>query len=611
MAENIIGLLMEINADPKKAEAAFAELKASSVAESTEISSIWSGAMDAVTGPIGIATGAVVGLGTAMFEAVDKVAEAGNSIYEASIKTGLGAEALSGLRVAAKELGENFDATVTPALARASRNIAALIDTGAGPLADLFTPAETNSLKLMPMAERIQTVTHRIFELNDVGERNRQLQALLGRGWEEGIEIWEKVGKEGFDPLIEKAKELNQMFGPDAVRQAHEYEKALNDMKTSLSGMWHTVGIEVLPAVTASAQFLENLFTKGFHGMADLADQGWEVSAGHMEKAAKLVTDADREASQAAKEAAAAQKKYTDEVMRSGDALGMHFIEAIKRNWEEIKKQGEALEKGAAVLQQKSIPALDNYDIGVQKFTLDLKALAATAGDPKLGPLLQLPGAYQGPASRTDLAAPWEALAASFKRAIPVMERLREEFTQLSAAELAHASIAKQVAAVVTSDTTAAMEASLAAIIGVIGGRKLQAEFEGAYYVAKGAIDLAEGIWPPNPALIAKGLGEIAGGAQMLQLVGRGAGAGGGSAGGSGASAAYNRGGGSGSAPGGGGPGSSGPGGGPVNHWHIYGPAFMGPDDWQTFINTQNQMTQRGIIAPVAANALTDGPKNT
>jgi hypothetical protein len=68
---------------------------------------------------------------------------------------------------------------------------------------------------------------------------------------------------------------------------------------------------------------------------------------------------------------------------------------------------------------------------------------------------------------------------------------------------------------------TQAMVANLGVFIGAIAGRKAEAEVEGGFMCAEGAFDVARGIWPPNPQLIIKGMGEIGAGIQMLEVAGK------------------------------------------------------------------------------------------
>lgn len=98
------------------------------------------------------------------------------------------------------------------------------------------------------------------------------------------------------------------------------------------------------------------------------------------------------------------------------------------------------------------------------------------------------------------------------------------------------------------SDATAGIAEGFAALGDVVGGgignvaKKVLAPFmklEGTYFVIKGLAKLADGLFPPNPALIASGSGMVARGRQLLSMAGGGTpGGGSGSGGGSAAGGA-------------------------------------------------------------------------
>jgi hypothetical protein len=156
------------------------------------------------------------------------------------------------------------------------------------------------------------------------------------------------------------------------------------------------------------------------------------------------------------------------------------------------------------------------------------------------------------------------------------------------------------------------MASEIGTFVGAIAGRKAQAEIEGMFYLAEGAFDVARGICPPDPGLIARGLGEIGAGMNMLKVAGKSGSAGVGGGGGGGSSSRYGADdhGGS-STPGGGaaGPGSGGAK--PTIIWHQYGPTGNMADFARTLAGVQNALVGSGQIKVVATNALTNGAKLT
>jgi len=252
-AGNILSLLFEINADPSRAQAAIEKFKASSLAELGSFQSGAQSAFGSIVGPAGIAVGAITGISTALFEMAQHAAEVAHEIGKASEVTGISEKALSGLRVISGETRESFE-TLSASLGRAGRNITVgLADPSsqAGKiLKALFTEAQVQSLQLIPVEQRIQTVVKRIFELNDEGERNLALSAFLGRGWQTNIETLKILGDQGYAPAIQKAKALGQLYGPEERRKAEEFDKAWADMKLTFSAVALEVGTKLIPVLT-------------------------------------------------------------------------------------------------------------------------------------------------------------------------------------------------------------------------------------------------------------------------------------------------------------------------------------------------------------------------
>lgn len=257
-AGNILSLLFEINADPTNAQDAIRKFRDSSLANLGSFGAGVQGALGSVVGPASIALGAITGVSAALFEMAQQAAEVAHQIGKASEVTGISGKALSGLRVISGETHESFE-TLSASLGRAGRNITiGLVNPSsqAGQiLKALFTEAQVQSLQLVPVEQRIQTVVKRIFELNDEGERNLALSAFLGRGWQTNIETLKILGDQGYAPAIQKAKALGQLYGPEEVRKAEAFDAAWADMKLTFSSVALEIGTKVIPAFTELFRF--------------------------------------------------------------------------------------------------------------------------------------------------------------------------------------------------------------------------------------------------------------------------------------------------------------------------------------------------------------------
>lgn len=261
MADSTLGLLFEIGADPSKAITGMEGMRARFGQALNDIESRFSSVMTKTLGiskefavGVGVAGGAVAALGASLFALAHKAAEAGTQIFEASEKTGLAAANLSGLAAISKITGENFD-SLAMALGRAGRNLTVAMAEPASVTARILTGVMGSAqalteLGLKPMDERIQVVLQRIFALNDAGERNAALNALLGRGWMSNFSTLQLLANEGYGPAIEKAKEFGMYFDAEAARKARDFTHAWNDLTTELKSLSLMVGQAVLPAVS-------------------------------------------------------------------------------------------------------------------------------------------------------------------------------------------------------------------------------------------------------------------------------------------------------------------------------------------------------------------------
>ncbi len=253
-----LSLLFEIAADPSKAITAtesfrdqaskaikeFEDKMVESMTHSMAITKEFAIGM-------GIAAGAVAGLGIAMFELADKAAETGEKIFEMSEKTGLAAENISGLMAVTKETGGNFEALST-GLGRAEVNLTKIMAGAAGAHSEISQlmggTKGLAELGLQPMDERLQAVLHRIFELNDVGERNRALQELMGRGWQENVESLKLLAEQGYGPAIEQAKKFGMFFDEASAQRAKQFRVEWEQTKAEFEALALTLGQKLVPA---------------------------------------------------------------------------------------------------------------------------------------------------------------------------------------------------------------------------------------------------------------------------------------------------------------------------------------------------------------------------
>ena len=186
----------------------------------------------------------------------------GDQIYRMEQITGLGAEALSGLRAISEESGESFD-SLSGTLARAGKNIeTAFINptSEAGKvLTALFGKVGLESLQLEPAQKRIEDVTRKIFDLTDAAERDFAAATLFGKGWTENIETLKKLGTEGFDVAVEKAGLFGILMTQDEVRDAHDFNEMFKGVSISWDGFKEQIGQQFIPLFSLAIEKIREL----------------------------------------------------------------------------------------------------------------------------------------------------------------------------------------------------------------------------------------------------------------------------------------------------------------------------------------------------------------
>ena len=193
-----------------------------------------------LTGVLGALTGGSVALGGAMLGLAEKSSEVGASIHEAALKTGFGAEQLSGLRAVAIETGGNFD-TLTVALARAGANLQSAIIDPSGEAGKVLSQllGGTKALAaegVKPMGTAFQDVIKHILEMNNVGATELRAVEASGKGWQDNIEVFKYLAENGFKPMEEEAKKLGRLFTDLSALQAAEFQATIEGHHQSSPG---------------------------------------------------------------------------------------------------------------------------------------------------------------------------------------------------------------------------------------------------------------------------------------------------------------------------------------------------------------------------------------
>ena len=219
---------------------------------------------------------AIAGAGYAMLEFGQRVADATNDLVDTSTKTGIAAETLQGLKIAAEGSGLAFEQFI-------------------GPLQRLqFLMVEANNknktaIKLFDdMGVQVSDTNGDLRNADDVfrdmmktlGDMDSDLErnALLMRTFGKQGAMFAQSGVVGaMDEFVTLGREFGVDVGPEAVKQAADFQRAMADlsavgtgaMQDILMTMTGTAGISsAIDSLTAGIIYFKAAFTTVFHAMS-------------------------------------------------------------------------------------------------------------------------------------------------------------------------------------------------------------------------------------------------------------------------------------------------------------------------------------------------------
>jgi hypothetical protein len=384
--------------------------------------------------------------------------------------------------------------------------------------------AELQALRLRPVDEQMQVVLHRIFELNDTGERNRALQALLGRAWMENVGVLKMLANEGYAPAVEQAKKLHVFFDDKAAREAHVYRIEMGQLKAEISGMELVIGRSLIGPISKwiamihTVSYEVELLKIGLKAQAVSMLNVGGVFNSELDKLAQKATDVF-----VAEHNALIRYRQDIESLAEGARTAESGLEAGRAGGAggRTKKQAEATREyaEAATKLTTALPPVIAEMERIEKSKADEEIRKqATA-------LLDFGKNFQPLASGPLALPPFNASLATsitlWQQLPPYVERQTSAVTRLSAAHK-ELMMVQKLATTFQNEWKASIQASVAAVqqdvagniedfstglAKLIGGRKAQAGVEALWEVARGIACIAEGTWPPNPAaIIAAGL---------------------------------------------------------------------------------------------------------
>src|SRR5262245_972354 len=206
-------------------------------------------------------TAAVALVGAAFIAAANKAAELGDKIGDLQQVTGLTAETLSGLNVAAMQEGKTLD-NLSGALTTFNKN---LLEAQRGSKEFQFIFKQLGVDFRGNVDQALRQAIERLAEMESGARRTAIAQKVFGDNVQEVITILANL-EGGIDKAIVKAKELGLFFDEEAVRSAQSYKDQLNQLDLQYQGLTATLGNLVIPAFTGLV-FVVNESLKAINGL--------------------------------------------------------------------------------------------------------------------------------------------------------------------------------------------------------------------------------------------------------------------------------------------------------------------------------------------------------
>ena len=189
---------------------------------------------------------AIAGFGTASAAVFARV---GDSIDKMAKRSGIGVEALQGLRFAAEQSGSSI-AVVEKSIFKLDRAIGDAIG-GSTALQDDFARlgVDVNALSQMTPEQQLGVMADALMAIENPAERAALGARLMGRGFEE-LQPLLQEGSQGINALTSEYDQFGVALSATDVGAAAELTDAFNRISTVVRGFIVNVGAKFAPTLT-------------------------------------------------------------------------------------------------------------------------------------------------------------------------------------------------------------------------------------------------------------------------------------------------------------------------------------------------------------------------
>lgn len=197
------------------------------------------------------AASAAVGLAgsVALGAVVNKAVAAGSAIHDMSQRSGLSAEFLSSMKMAAEQAGSSLSSVVA---AFRRLNKAAEQAGTSKTIAGYFAELKINAAEFVKLApdEKMRAIAEALSKVEDAGRRGFLIEKLMGGA---GLQLQEifKGGAAAMDDIRASAEKANQVISGDQAAAADELGDKLDTLKASWEGFQTQLGLRLAPTLIA------------------------------------------------------------------------------------------------------------------------------------------------------------------------------------------------------------------------------------------------------------------------------------------------------------------------------------------------------------------------
>jgi TP901 family phage tail tape measure protein len=204
-------------------------------------------------GTVFVATGLIVG--GALIAMAKKSADFGDSILEASQKTGIGTKELAAYKLMAEQSGSSFEG-ITKGVALLSKQITAAAagkKEAIGLFNALGVSVKDAGGNMLSTSEILPQIADRFTKIEDGALKSAIAQKLFGKSGAELIPLL-NGGSEAIKRAQELTEKYNTSLNKAEANLGNNFNDAVEESKAAMLGFANAIGVALLPAMTKAVQ---------------------------------------------------------------------------------------------------------------------------------------------------------------------------------------------------------------------------------------------------------------------------------------------------------------------------------------------------------------------